>query len=125
MFGHAAQVQASAEQGQLRPELLPERAAYESRASSRANSLRLQSQQRGLLEQLFRYGGPGIQEGGEDLATWLEFKERNHVSDNVLPDPKLGAEDIVDGAVSKHQEAAEVWHPCPSLLHVSSSAVLI
>ena len=74
----------------------------------------------GLLSQL---GTHSRQQQGsrEDLLAWLDEKERAS-SPLVLPQTdKLAREagqeelaDVVDGAVSKHQEAAEV---CTSLAH--------
>lgn len=91
-----------------RSEVVPDRSLDVSRVSSRANSIRLQPQ-RGLLEALFRIGGPGTKDAGEDLMQWLQQKERIHTPDAMLPDTaKISGDDVVDGAISKHQEVAEV-----------------
>jgi hypothetical protein len=107
---------ASDSRGTVGEESRPEPRQHSLR-SSRANSLvGGQQQPGGLLDSMLHADGPGQREVGENLLVWLELTA--HTPGGGPGGPEQGlppSEDIVDGTVNKHQEAAEVEIQTPNL----------
>jgi len=67
---------------------------------------------------MLRAEGPGQREAGENLLVWLDLKEQNQVGGSAPPEQGglPPSEDILDGGVNKHQEAAEVCSSAEGVL---------